>query len=148
MVKIWYTFSGGPPSVRQAGIVIEGADLHSGLLQALDDPQLFQLRLAESADAGGTLHARKQALFVVIAQGGDRQAEHLRHLSDGIHDHTSSKHNSNIRSHYNRNRFPPQAGGQAKKHRKSVMTQTCGVSWQQLIILIRFQMVSFGFTRK
>ena len=41
--------------------------------------------------AGGTLHKGQQALFVIVAQGGDGQVEHFGYLTDCIHIFPSKK---------------------------------------------------------
>ena len=60
-------------------------DLQAGLLQALNDPEGLQLRLTEPADAGGTFHVGEQSLLVIVAEGGDGDAEHLRYLTNRKH---------------------------------------------------------------
>ena len=57
-------------------------DLHAGLFQTFNDPECFNLRVTEFADAGHPFHVREKPLLVIIAQRGDRQAEHLCHLSN------------------------------------------------------------------
>ena len=57
-------------------------DLHASLFQTFNDPECFNLRVTEFADAGHPFHVRKKSLFIIIAQRGDRQSEHLCHLSN------------------------------------------------------------------
>ena len=60
-------------------------DGHSGLFHTADDLQPLEVVFPEHPNAaGGTLHKGKQPFFVVVAQGGGRYAQLLRHFAYGI----------------------------------------------------------------
>ena len=48
-------------------------------------PQGFKLILAEFSYAGPALYSGKKTLLIIITKCGDRQAEHLRNLSNRVH---------------------------------------------------------------
>ena len=59
-------------------------DLQAGTLQAFDDVQALQFAIGKAADAGGALHAGEKTLFIVVAQGGNRQTGHAGDLTNAV----------------------------------------------------------------
>ncbi len=77
---------GGRPLLYHGHELFDLLDLEPRLLEALDHAKQLELVLPEATRVARALQVGKQALFIVVAQRGDRDVEHGGHLADRVHE--------------------------------------------------------------